>query len=86
MLCTKNYMSFENMCNELLYEKDSLSEEFRRFVAIESIIKTHMDKCKTEGDTQGFQNWSRELREINRELDFISAELDHVMRQYKQLT
>ena len=86
MLYTTNYMTFENMCNELLYEKDELSEEFRRFVAIENIIKNHIDKCKTEGDTQGFQLWSRELREINCELDFISAELDHVVTQYKQLT
>ena len=86
MICISNCMAFENMCNELLYEKNMLSEEFRRFVVIESIIKNHLDKCKADGDTQGFQLWSRELREINRELDFISAELNHVITQYKQLT
>ena len=79
MIYTTNYMSFENMCNELLYEKDSLSEEFRRFLAIKSIIKNHSDKYKAEGDTQEFQLWSRELA-------FINSELDHVVTQYKQLT
>ena len=86
MLYTTNYVSFENTCNKLLYEKDRLSEEFIRYVTISNLIKENIDRCRNDGDEQGLTLWHEKLKEVNRELDFISAELDHVVTQYKQLT
>ena len=86
MLYTTNYMSFEDTCNKLIYEKDRLSEEFIRYVTISNLIKENIDRCRNDGDEQGLMLWHEKLKEVNRELDFISAELDHVVTQYKQLT
>lgn len=86
MFYTTNYMSFENTCNKLIYEKDRLSEEFIRYVTISNLIKENIDRCQNDGDEQGLKLWHEKLKEVNRELDFISAELDHVVTQYKQLT
>ena len=86
MLYTTNYMSFENTCNKLIYEKDRLSEEFIRYVTISNLIKENIDRCRNDGDEQGLKIWYEKLKEVNRELDFINAELDHVVTQYKQLT
>ena len=86
MLYTTNYMSFENTCNKLIYEKDRLSEEFIRYVTISNLIKENIDRCRNDGDEQELKLGREKLKEVNRELDFISAELDRVVTQYKQLT
>lgn len=86
MICTTNYMTFENMCNKLIYEKDRLSEEFIRYVAISNLIKENLDRCRNDGDEQEFKLWREKLKELNCKLDSISAELNHVITQYKQLT
>ena len=86
MFYTTNYMSFENTCNKLIYEKDRLSEEFIRYVTISNLIKENIDRCRNDRDEQGLMLWHEKLKEVNRELDFISAELDRVVTQYKQLT
>ena len=86
MFYTTNYMSFENTCNKLIYEKDRLSEEFIRYVTISNLIKENIDRCRNDGDEQGLKLWHEKLKEVNRELDFISSELDRVATQYKQLT
>ena len=86
MFYTTNYMSFENTLDKLIYEKDRLSEEFIRYVAISNLIKENIDRCRNDGDEQELILWHEKLKEVNRELDFISAELDHVVTQYKQLT
>ena len=86
MICTTNYMTFENTCNKLIYEKDRPSEEFIRYVAISSLIKENLDRCRNDGDKQELKLWREKLKEINCELDFISAELNRIITQYKQLT
>ena len=71
---------------QLIYEKDRLSEEFIRYVAISNLIKENLDRCRNDGDEQELKLWRENLKEINCELDSISAEFDRVITQYKQLT